>query len=120
MSDLALARLGDERWGERVRRARERAGLTVRQAAELVCAVTPTSYRSIARLEEEWDVPSERRQLTAYIAVLAYGYDPADFGLDATPASRLINRREVLRILTRVRKGLSIRWYYGTAGTQAA
>lgn len=121
-----LAELDAELWGERVRRARERAKLSVRTAAELVGAVLPTSFRSIARLEEEPGVPDGRRQLLAYVALLAYGFDPAGFGLGDSAASRLVNRDEVLQVLDaeRQRVGLepiaSIRWYSGTAGREAA
>ena len=96
---IRLMRLDEERWGERIRRARERAGLTVREAADLVSQIHETSYRSIARLEELHVPPTGRRQLLAYLALLAYGYDPDDFGLGDSPASKLVNRREVIRAI---------------------
>lgn len=105
---LRLAELDDERWGERVRRARERADLTLRQAALLVGTVHPTSFRSIARLEEEHAPPTGRRQLTAYITLLAYGYDPAGFGLADTPASTLVDRDEVAKRLAKERGRMSV------------
>jgi transcriptional regulator with XRE-family HTH domain len=118
---LQLSELDEETWGERVRRARERAGLTLRQAAQLVGEVHPTSFRSIARLEEEKRPPAARRQLTAYITLLGYGYDPDAFGLADTPASTLVDRDEVATKLSLARQrilsaGSESAWHRRGAG----
>ena len=82
-----------------MRRARETAGLTVRDAAAEASTILTTSYRTIARLEESRDVPTGSRQLAAYVALLVYGYDPDDFGLADSKASTLVDKRAVVRQL---------------------
>lgn len=71
----------------------------MREAAERVNEIMTTSYRTIARLEEERDAPTGSRQLAAYVALLAYGYDPDDFGLKGSKASHLVDKRAVLKQL---------------------
>lgn len=101
---MTLRHLDDETWGEQVRRARERAGLSLRQATELVSRVLPTSLKSLARLEEQIHAPEDgRRQLTAYVALLAYGFEPDGFGLGSSQAAKLVNRTEVLRTIAEAR-----------------
>ena len=82
-----LRHLPPEPWGRKMRRAREDvAGLSLAAAAELVSPYLFTSGSNISRMEQLDGVPSgaqsrSRRHL-AVVLVLAYGMDPAEFGLD--------------------------------------
>lgn len=97
-----LQELSPEPWGSRVRRARRAADLTYDQATELINAVYSASRRSIARLEDLDEAPPPGpRQILAYIALLAYGFDPDGFDLAGTPAERLVDREGVLDALGR-------------------
>ncbi len=97
-----LTQLGVETWGERVRRARDRARLNVRQAAELVDPYVTTSYSTLARIERtSHKVPKGRAAQIAFVALLAYGIDPADFGLDELAECRALNSESILADLER-------------------
>lgn len=98
MSLVALPRLGAETVGQRIKRARERSKLTLEQAAELVSDVVPTSYGALARLEK-LDALTERRQFLAYLAMAAYGFDPADLELDDNVIPRLIDRDRLRNVI---------------------
>ena len=87
MTHMAVAhysRLDDERWGERIRRARTRTKLGLRDAAEILDEFTGgVSWTTLSRLELEPEPPTaRRRRITATLYVLALGYDPSDFDLD--------------------------------------
>lgn len=80
--------LGDETWGERLRRAYRRArdrwgeGFNYRTAAEQISRVYPVSMTALMRLEQHENMPSQGRvRLVGYLALTAYGFDPVDFGL---------------------------------------
>lgn len=79
-----LQHLGEEWWGDRLRRARRDVGDPgLREVADVVSTVQIVSHSTLARLEGEQFIPTDRkRRNTATLMVLAYGHEPADFGLD--------------------------------------
>ena len=80
-----LHRLGDEPFGFQLRRARISSGVELRRAAEVISALMLTTHTSLNRLEKLTTAPTDRKQRAlAYLAMLCYGYDPAD--LDLTDA----------------------------------
>ena len=96
----ALMKLGQETWGQRLRRAREHAGLSIYDAEKIVSRVYPASYRTIARLEKLAAAPDDKRAVLAYVAVVAYGFDPADFGLADTPAAAVFDLERLVATLS--------------------
>lgn len=73
-------------WGEKVhlayRRSRATYGHTYREVAERISQIFPTTDATIVRLESYDTVPKQERvRIVAYLALLAYGFDPSDFGL---------------------------------------
>lgn len=94
-----LQELAPEPWGSQVRRARRAAELTYDQATERINLVYSASRRSIARLEDLDTPPSGPRQILAFVALLAYGFDPARLGLAGTAAERLVDRERILSAL---------------------
>lgn len=75
-----LNRLGPETWGDRMKRARERADLTVRDVERYTGSYISRS--AVSRLEALDAVPvktPDRRKAT--FALLLYRVDPRDFGL---------------------------------------
>lgn len=111
-----LRRLPPEPWGRRLRRAREDvAGYTLAEAVGLAGRFVLVTDSTISRLEAMEVQPSGpraggRRQL-AYILSVAYGVDPAEFGLspDDLPPGLSIPPR------SRGDDGsvLSTKWYTG-------
>jgi hypothetical protein len=92
-----LTRLSAETWGEKLRRARDRARLNVRQAAALIDPYVTTSYATLARIERNSEQrPKGRAAQIAYVALLAYGIDPRDFDLDELSECRALNARSIL------------------------
>lgn len=86
---LPLRSMPAEPWGWRFKRAREQvAGLTMDQAVTLAGTYMLTSKATIHRLEKSDYAPTvfgkdkQRRQL-AYVLCVAYGVDPAEFGLSS-------------------------------------
>lgn len=81
--------LDEEDWGERLRRAfyrgKEIYGYTYDDCAERISKIRPTAQSALVKLYQWKDLPSRlpTRQ-TAYFALLSYGFDPEDFGLDIT------------------------------------
>ena len=103
---IELAELGAETEGERLRRARERRGLNVRDAAELISMFLPTSYATLARLERQLtETPRGRKAQLAFVALLVYGIDPATFGLADLQECKVFDREAILRVLSDVRRG---------------
>lgn len=97
MSALRMA-LEAETWGDRLRRARERSGLRLRDVAGLVHPYEPTSHQRLLNLEILDEPPADAgRRILALLAVVAYGYDPAAFGLSWEDLPRRVDRDEVLR-----------------------
>lgn len=100
--------LGEENWGQKVRRAyytqREMTGRRYADIAQTITDVAMPCYvNTLQRLEKYDTVPTTPRQRTmAYLAVLAYGYDPEDFGLtkDMVSSKRLASK-EVADLLLR-------------------
>ena len=79
-----LRTLGEEPFGHRVYRARKASGVELRDAAEKVSRYIFISHTTLHRLERLADPPENRRQrAVAYLALLVYGFDPAQFGLSA-------------------------------------
>lgn len=113
-----FAHLGEETWGQRLRRAREASLLTVRATAEqLTAAGFDVSHTTIARFEDEDEAPrgGHQRAVIACVAVLAYGYDPADFDLEETAG--LLNIPAVLDRLSAAAATIaSSRWSGVLAG----
>lgn len=77
-----------ESWGERVSRAyraqRRRTGQHYREVAERISQIHPVLNSQLSRLEDNEDLPPTRNtRLIAFLALIAYGYDPEDFGLNA-------------------------------------
>lgn len=92
MSNTARLSLDDENFGERVHRAyrqgRAAHGFTYREIAERLSTVYPVSMQSLQRIEAQAEIPRQpRMRLVAYLALIAYGFEPEDFGLnhDNTP-----------------------------------
>jgi transcriptional regulator with XRE-family HTH domain len=103
-----LTRLSAETWGEKFRRARDRAGLNVRQTAELIEPYVAISYSTLARIERNSETrPSGRAAQVAFVALLAYGIDPADFGLDKLAECRALDAEAILSELRRRSSGRS-------------
>ena len=75
-----------EPWGRRLARVRQDvAGLTLSQAADLVGHFLPTTDATISRLESRATPPvgprQRSRRMLTYVLCMAYGVDPADFGV---------------------------------------
>jgi hypothetical protein len=92
MSSAARLSLEDETFGERVHRAyrqgRAQHGFTYREISDWLAPVYPVSMQSLQRIEAQPDLPRQARmRLVAYLALIAYGFEPEDFGLnhDNTP-----------------------------------
>lgn len=106
-----LTQLGAETWGERFRRARDRSGLNVRKAAALVDPYISTSYATLARLERSCvERPSGRWAQIAFVALLAYGVNPAQFGLADLPECRALNAEAILTDLATRKPTSGTRW----------
>lgn len=86
-------RLEPETWGEQVKRAYlTQRDLTGRHYKEIAAEITelgiPVYVNSLQRLEKMESVPQTARQsLIAWLALLVYGFDPTDFGLDKASIS---------------------------------
>lgn len=97
MANSSVRRLGPEPWGAQLARARETAGLTMREAVELLYPhVARTALYELERLEH----PPEGRRDRARAALLIMLYDFAldDFGLseaDLPPAIDLAGIRRL-------------------------
>lgn len=79
----AVETLGEEPFGWKMKRARERSGLGLREVAEVLSQVSMVSYGTVARLERDTATPIDRRRRAlAVLCVFAYGFEPAEFGLD--------------------------------------
>lgn len=105
MSITARLSLDDESFGERVHRAYRQGraihGFTYREIADRITQVYPVSMQSLQRIEQQPDVPRQPRvRLVAYLALVAYGFDPETFGLnhDNTPVG-FIDLRKAKSVL---------------------
>lgn len=77
-----LRRLGAEPFGQRLARARRASGVELREAAEKISTLMFTSHTRLHQLEKLDTVPStQQRRALAYLAMLVYGFDPAELGL---------------------------------------
>lgn len=96
-----LRELEPEHIGEKLRRARERSGVALRDAAVAVSAFEPVSRQGLLNLEKLEQLPIDtRRRLVFFLALICYGYDPVSFGLDWDELPAKWDRRIVLRRLT--------------------
>jgi hypothetical protein len=98
-TELDLDRLPDETWGQRLRRARGKRSLE--STAALVSEAAPTSHTSLARLEYLAEAPTKGKLRTrAVLALLVYGYDPADFSLSLEDLPRAVDVQRFAALLT--------------------
>lgn len=84
--DAAVLRLDEENWGERVnrayRRGRRKYGITYDLVADRISPIEKTTGGTLVRLGDHEDVPGQARtRKIAWLALISYGFDPADFGL---------------------------------------
>ena len=85
-----------EHWGERLHRAyrygREQHGYTYESVARQISRLgMPLSQQTLIRLEENETAPKTGRgQLNAWLALTAYGFEAADFGLKE-PMGKLLD-----------------------------
>jgi hypothetical protein len=111
---LGLRPLPPETWGKRLARARTNAQLNLRDVEERLAPYI--SRATLNRLEALDIVPARRQDRgRAFLVLILYGYDPADFGLgpdDRPPATDL----RALSKLRSARPG----WMRGTAGRALA
>lgn len=78
-------RLGPETWGQRLRRARNLSGISTRDAAAAIGTYMPISRQRLLDLEKLDAIPpTYMRRIAAYLTIVAYGIDPADFELDTS------------------------------------
>lgn len=106
MPQIARRRLGPEPWGVRLRRARDEAGLTVRQIE--VVLFPHVSKSGVIRLEQRMEAPTFRKDRgRAALVLVLYGFDLEDFGLSEADLPPVIDMRalEALR-----RRGRSTGW----------
>ncbi len=79
--------INDETWGERFhrayRRGRARHHFTYLGVAEAISATgNPVSDQTLLRLEQADEAPrSVSQRKAAYLALVAYGFEPEEFGL---------------------------------------
>jgi hypothetical protein len=106
MTRLQLQRLELEPWGDRMSRARRRAGYRgVRQVEEIL--YPHVSKSALTRLEAFHEVPlATKDRSRAALVVLLYGYELDDFDLGDTDIPPAID----LRVLERLRRA-STKWY---------
>lgn len=113
MIDMSALRvsLDAETWGDRLRRARERSGLKLREVAALVGPYEPTSHQRLLNLELLDGPPIDAsRRILALLVAVAYGYDPAVFGLSWDDLPRRIDRDEVIGVLTEPQRMVKMNW----------
>lgn len=116
-SSIKHLTLDDENWGERVHRAyrvaRDAYGgekINYRAVAERIAHVFPCSMTSLQRLEHYEEVPAQPRvRLMAFYALVAYGFDPAEFEItpENTPLSS-VDLRKTTRLLNPTSPGSSV------------
>ena len=105
MATQSLLALDEETWGERVARARNRARLSLKEAAARVSQLIPVSYSTLMRLESLEEEPQDvKRRAVAYLALYTYGYKPELFGLSVDDLPRRIKKEmvEALRFDLRI------------------
>lgn len=96
VSAAELRRLDTETFGQQVRRCRDLSRVDLREAAEWVSRWVLTSYKSLSRLERLGELPTDlHRRAVAYLTILAYGFDPEQFGLTDNDLPRSVDAEEV-------------------------
>jgi hypothetical protein len=104
VSAIALSDLGEPTWGERLLLARRRAGVNLAEAAHRVSQAVPVSYGTINRLEAMTSPPLNRKQrMYAILLLLAYSFDPADFGLSVEELPAALNTPAVQEMIAAAR-----------------
>lgn len=104
---MALQSLEAETWGERLTRARRRSGMSLKEAAHVVSQFWPVSHTSLMRLESLETEPADgKRRMLATLTVVAYGFEPSDFGLTVDELPPGIDRAALSDLLIR-QKGCS-------------
>ena len=100
MAQIAGRRLGPEPWGVRLRRARDEAGLTVRDVEEVL--FPHVSKSGVVRLERNQVVPTYRKDRgRAALVLVLYGFDLDDFGLSEADIPPVIDLRALERLRLR-------------------
>jgi hypothetical protein len=90
LADYRPKHLGPEPWGKRFARARGSA--TIRVVEDVLDS--EFSRATITRLESLTEAPTKQRdRRRAYMLVVLYGYDPADFGLTDDDRPPVVNLR---------------------------
>lgn len=83
---LPSLHLVEENWGERLHRAsrmsRQMYGQTYRDVAASISRLHKITDSTLIRLESYKELPSQQRvRVIAFYTLLAYGFEPAEFGL---------------------------------------
>jgi hypothetical protein len=100
-----------ETWGDQLRRARERSRLRLRELARMISPFEPTSHQRLLNLEELTEPPIDAsRRILALLAVVAYGYDPAVFGLSWDDLPRRIDQADVIEALAAPQRMVKMNW----------
>lgn len=102
-------------WGAKMRYYRERAGMKMADAAEIINDIQPTSAMALTRLERMTSAPTIRRQrVVATLALLVYGVHPEPMGLSLDELPSFIDAKRLAQMLRRLRRGgrggTSSRW----------
>ncbi len=94
LTDFRLRQLGPEPWGNLLARAREGAGYTLRDVADLLAGHDGLSRGTINRLEQLDEAPTDsvaRRR--AFQLLIVYGYNPSQLGLGPDDAPTVVDLR---------------------------
>lgn len=99
MSRPTLAVLGQETFGQQLRRCRERSGgVSLREAATRVSQFESASRQRLLNLEAMEEAPTDAgRRLVALLAFVVYGYDPEQFGLSWKDLPKRLSKEAVIR-----------------------
>ena len=81
--------LGDESFGEKIHRAyrigRRKYGFTYSEVAERIRPIYPISDQALQRMAEEiesLEQASSRQRIWLFLMLLAYGFEPSEFGIE--------------------------------------
>lgn len=118
MSSLRVA-LEAETWGDRLRRARERSGVRLREAAALISRWESTSYERLSRLEDLAEPPTDAsRRILGVLVAVAYGYDPAVFDLSWDDLPRRIDQDDVIDAFAELAPQRMVKMNWGAMGRE--
>lgn len=97
---LGLKSLAPESWGRRLARARAAAGYNLRDVEKILSDYL--SRATLNRLESLEVEPTNRRdRRRAFLVVVLYGWDPADFGLSPCDRPPAIDLKALARLRLR-------------------